>query len=64
MVLEEVQCPTQKKNKESIMAFKRQAAEMEMLKKAKSMKISKDKKLNQVAFVWFKQKRAEVAPIL
>ena len=52
-----------KKNKDSIMAFKRQAAEMGMVKKAKSMKIGKDEKLDQAVFVWFKQKRAEGVPI-
>ena len=45
------------------MAFKRQATDMGMVKKAKSMKIGKDEKLDQVVFVWFKQKRAEGAPI-
>ena len=52
-----------KKNKESIMAFKSQATEMGMVKKAKSMKIGKDEKLDQALFVWFKQKRTEGAPI-
>lgn len=52
-----------KKNKESIMAFKRQAAEMGMVKKAKSMKIGKDEKLDQAVFLWFNQKRAERVPI-
>ena len=52
-----------KKNKDSIMAFKRQAAEMGMVKKAKSMKIGKDEGLDQAVFVWFNQKRAEGVPI-
>ena len=43
------------------MAFKRQAAEVGMVKKVKSMKIGKDEKLDQAVFVWFKQKRAEGA---
>ena len=52
-----------KKNRASIMAFKRQAAEMGMVKKAKTMKIGRDIKLDQAVFLWFRQKRAEGLPI-
>ena len=45
------------------MAFKRQTAEMGMVKKAKTMKIGRDIKLDQAVFLWFRQKRAERVPI-
>ena len=51
------------KNKEKILAFRREMVEMGMSRKAKTMKQG-DQKLDQAAYLWFKQKRMEGVPII
>ena len=52
-----------KKNKEKILAFKKDMAEMGMSSKAKMMRLGDDKQLDRAVYVWFKQKRMEGTPI-
>jgi hypothetical protein len=52
-----------KKNREKILQFQRETIEMGMSRKAKSMKLSVDKKLDQALYVWFRQKRMEGVPV-
>ena len=52
-----------KKNREKILRFQRETIDMGMSRKAKVMKLSHDKKLDQAVYVWFRQKRMEGVPV-
>ena len=52
-----------RKNREKIEKFGRDATEMGMKKKAKTMKLGADKNVEEALYVWFKQKQMEGVPI-
>ena len=52
-----------KKNRDKIMKFQQDATDMGMKKKAKTMKLGEDRKLEEALYIWFRQKRMEGAPV-
>ena len=52
-----------KKNKDSILNFKRKVTDMGMNKKVKIMKLGDDMKHDEAVYIWLKQKRMEGTPI-
>ena len=52
-----------KKNKDSILNFKRKVTDMGMNKKVKIMKLGYDMKHDEAVYIWLKQKRMEGTPI-
>ena len=52
-----------KKNREKIIKFNKDTLEMGMKKKAKTMKLGKDRNLDDALYVWFRQKRMEGIPV-
>ena len=51
-----------KKNKDSILNFKRKVTDMGMNKKVKIMKLGDDMKHDEAVYIWLKQKRMEGTP--
>lgn len=52
-----------KKNNERIRSFQREMIDMGIKKRAKTMRLGDDKKLDQALYLWFKQKRMEGVPV-
>ena len=52
-----------KKNREKFLKFKSEMVAMGMKKKAKVMRLTYDKQLDQVVYIWFKQKRMQSVPV-
>ena len=52
-----------KKNKQNLLAFHRESSEMGIGRKAKTMRLGEDQKLDKAVYIWMKQKRMEGAPV-